>query len=45
MEVIYNVVCEMKTDKNEKEIEEILTQKLLRVILMSENNTSKALKG
>ena len=42
MEVIYNVVCEMKTDK---EIEDILTQKLLRVILMSENNTSKALNS
>lgn len=44
MEVIYNVVCESKDSKTDKEIEDILTKKLLKVILLCENNASKGFK-
>lgn len=47
MEVIYNVVFSVKDDlkKSDDEIEDILTKKLLKVILMSENNNSMALNN
>ncbi len=47
MEVIYNVVFSVKDDlkKSDEEIEDILTKKLLKVILMSENNNSMALNN
>lgn len=47
MEVIYNVVFSVKDDlkKSDEEIEDILTKKLLKVILMSENKNSMALNN
>lgn len=47
MEVVYNVTYKVKDDKikNEKEIEDILTKKLLKVILNLENNNCVALNN
>lgn len=47
MEVIYNVIFKVKDNviKTDKEMEDILTKKLLRVILNSENNNSVALNN
>lgn len=47
MEVVYNVVYEIKDYlvKTDKEIEDILTKKLLRVILNLENTNSVALNN
>lgn len=47
MEVVYNVVYEIKDnlEKTDKEIEDILTKKLLRVILNLENTNSVALNN
>ncbi len=47
MEVVYNVVFSVKdnVEKNDKEIEDILTKKLLRVILNLENTNSVALNN
>lgn len=47
MEVVYNVVYEIKDNlvKTDKEIEDILTKKLLRVILNLENTNSVALNN
>jgi len=47
MEVVYNVVYEIKDNlvKTDKEMEDILTKKLLRVILNLENTNSVALNN
>lgn len=47
MEVVYNVVFSVKNNvkKTDKEIEDILTKKLLRVILNLENANSIALNN
>ena len=47
MEVVYNVVFSVKNnvEKTDKEIEDILTKKLLRVILNLENANSIALNN
>ena len=47
LEVVYNVVFSVKNDveKTDKEIEDILTKKLLRVILNLENANSIALNN
>jgi len=47
MEVVYNVVYEIKDnlERTDKEIEDILTKKLLRVILNLENTNSVALNN
>lgn len=47
MEVVYNVVYGIKDnlERTDKEIEEILTKKLLRVILNLENTNSVALNN
>lgn len=47
MEVVYNVVYEIKDNlvKTDKEMEDILTKKLLRVILNLENTNSIALNN
>lgn len=47
MEVVYNVVYGIKDnlERTDKEIEDILTKKLLRVILNLENNNSVALNN
>ncbi len=47
MEVVYNVVFSVKktSEKNDKEIEDILTKKLLRAILNLENTNSVALNN
>lgn len=47
MEVVYNVVYGIKDnlERTDKEIEDILTKKLLRVILNLENTNSVALNN
>lgn len=47
MEVVYNVVYEIKDnlERTDKEMEDILTKKLLRVILNLENTNSIALNN
>lgn len=47
MEVVYNVVYEIKDnlERTDKEMEDILTKKLLRVILNLENTNSVALNN
>ncbi len=47
MEVVYNVVYGIKDnlERTDKEIEDILTKKLLRVILNLENTDSVALNN
>lgn len=47
MEVVYNVVYEIKdnVEITDKEMEDILTKKLLRAILNLENNNSIALNN
>ena len=47
MEVVYNVVYEIKgnLERTDKEMEDILTKKLLRVILNLENTNSIALNN
>ena len=47
MEVVYNVVYEIKDNlgRTDKEMEDILTKKLLRVILNLENTNSIALNN
>lgn len=47
MEVVYNVVYGIKDnlERTDKEIEDILTKKLLRVILNLENTNSIALNN
>ncbi len=47
MEVVYNVIFSVKdnVEKNDKEIEDILTKKLLRAILNLENTNSVALNN
>ena len=47
MEVVYNVVYGIKDnlERTDKEIEDILTKKLLRVILNLENTNSVALNS
>lgn len=47
MEVVYNVVFSVKktSEKTDKEIEDILTKKLLRAILNLENTNSVALNN
>lgn len=47
MEVVYNVVFSVKDNivKTDKEIEDILTKKLLRAILNLENTSSIALNN
>lgn len=47
MEVVYNVVFSVKNniEKTDKEIEDILTKKLLRTILNLENINSIALNN
>ena len=47
MEVVYNVVYEIKDNlvKTDKEMEDILTKKLLRVILTLENTNGVALNN
>ena len=47
MEVVYNVVYGIKDnlERTDKEIENILTKKLLRVILNLENTNSVALNN
>ena len=47
MEVLYNVVYEIKDnlERTDKEMEDILTKKLLRVILNLENTNSIALNN
>ncbi len=47
MEVVYNVVFSVKNnvEKTDKEIEDILTKKLLRAILNLENANSIALNN
>ena len=47
LEVVYNVVFSVKNnvEKTDKEIEDILTKKLLRVILNLENTNSIALNN
>lgn len=47
MEVVYNVVFSVKkmNEKTDKEIEDILTKKLLRAILNLENTNSVALNN
>jgi len=47
MEVVYNVVYGIKDNlvKTDKEMEDILTKKLLRVILNLENTNSIALNN
>lgn len=47
MEVIYNVTYEVKNNlnKTDKELEDILTKKLLKVILNCEDNTNIALNN
>ena len=47
MEVVYNVVYEIKDnlERTDKEMEDILTKKLLRVILNLENANSVALNN
>lgn len=47
MEVVYNVVYEIKDnlERTDKEMEDILTKKLLRVILNLENTNSIVLNN
>lgn len=47
MEIVYNVVYGIKDnlERTDKEIEDILTKKLLRVILNLENTNSVALNN
>lgn len=47
MEVVYNVTYKVKDNliRTDKEIEDIITKKLLKVILNLENNTSVALNN
>lgn len=47
MEVVYNVTYKIKDNivLNDKEIEDIVTKKLLKVILNLENNNSIALNN
>lgn len=47
MEVVYNVVYEIKDNlvKTDKEMEDILTKKLFRVILNLENTNGVALNN
>ena len=47
MEVVYNVVYEIKDnlERTDKEMEDILTKKLLRVILNLENTNGVALNN
>lgn len=47
MEVVYNVVYGIKDnlERTDKEIEDILTKKLLRVIINLENTNSVALNN
>lgn len=47
MEVVYNVVYGIKDnlERTDKEIEDILTKKLIRVILNLENTNSVALNN
>ena len=47
MEVVYNVVYEIKDnlERTDKEMEDLLTKKLLRVILNLENTNSVALNN
>lgn len=47
MEVVYNVVYDIKDnlERTDKEMEDILTKKLLRVILNLENTNSVALNN
>ncbi len=47
MEVVYNVTYKYKNDliKTDKEMEDIITKKLLKVILNLENSTSVALNN
>ena len=47
LEVVYNVSFKYKNDliKTDEELEDIITKKLLKVILNLENNTSVALNN
>lgn len=47
MEVVYNVTYKVKDNliRTDKEIEDIITKKLLKVILNLENSTSVALNN
>lgn len=47
MEIVYNVTYKIKDNivLNDKEIEDIVTKKLLKVILNLENNNSIALNN
>ena len=47
MEVVYNVTYKIKDNivLNDKEIEDIVTKKLLKVIMALENNNSVALNN